>query len=972
MTDRHRRNTEPYVNGIVARALDRRHPLWKAGSEQTRTIAGEPGKHPDILLEHRSGAPVIIEAELEPASGVERDARARLGVALAEGGGTVEHVVALRLPGRLAEINQGRLPEAVEDERGYRFAAWSLDRAGSPVRWPIQGWLRGGMDDLANLCENIAVSEQALAAGLNQLETAVSQIAHRLRRQLRPARLAKMAKVLHQEDGEQTSRMAAAIIVNAMVFHNAIAAQSEIPTTEDLRRDGIVKRNLLHQHDIIECWRDILDINYWPIFHLAIDLLKPILLPIANEIATQAAQAAAALAGMGVTTMHDLSGRMFQQLIADRKFLATFYTLPASAAMMADLACSQLAVDWADPAAVKGLRIADPACGTGTLLSAAYQSVRSRHRRAGGDDQALHAPMMEHSLIAADVMPAAAHLTASQLASAHPGLPFGKTRVHTMAYGNANGLGPKIGSLELLNKNSVKTLFETGSEMAHGTGQSDQAELHLPSSYLDLVIMNPPFTRPTNHESAIVPRPDFAGLGNDPETQRLMGVRLKEARKALDKSVGDGNAGLGSDFADLAHVKLKEGGVLAAVLLFTLIAGKSWRKLRELLAADYVNVTIISIAAAGSSTDRAFSADTGVADTVIVAVKNTGQGDGQARFVNLYRRPESLPEAMEIARLIRQSPLDEEKYGFLEVGDYPVGVWLQESIIDGKGVAGVTEPGLATTMTALARDNLLLPRGHEHVLFTTTLSQLGERGLVSRDIGAKPQAGGEIRGPFEVRPISGVPEYPLLWNHNAKRERRLVVEPDSYGRVRKGRQEDAAAVWNTATRLHFTVDFRLNSQGLAACFTTERVIGGRAWPSFQPKKRSWEIPLLLWANTTLGLMCWWWAGSRQQQGRAVISITALPDLPVLDPRRLTTAQLKKAERIFNELVGLEFLPANEAYRDQARRQLDREVLVNLLCLPEEIMEPLDVLRRQWCSEPSVHGGKTTRPDSGRLRKKEAA
>lgn len=55
MTARHRRNTEPYVNGIVARALDRRHPLWKAGSEQTRTIAGQPGKRPDILLEHRSG-----------------------------------------------------------------------------------------------------------------------------------------------------------------------------------------------------------------------------------------------------------------------------------------------------------------------------------------------------------------------------------------------------------------------------------------------------------------------------------------------------------------------------------------------------------------------------------------------------------------------------------------------------------------------------------------------------------------------------------------------------------------------------------------------------------------------------------------------------------------------------------------------------------------------------------------------------
>lgn len=961
MTSCHRRNTEPHVNTVVARALDRRHPLWKAGSEQTRTIAGGRGKRPDILLEHRNGAPIIIEAEFEPASTVEREAQARLGVTLAEGGETVEHAVALRLPGRLREINQGRLPEAVEDSRGYRFATWSLDRAGSPVRWPAEGWLRGGLDDLANLCENMALSEQALAAGLSQLEQVVSQIAYRLRRDLRPARLAKMAEALHQEDGEQTSRMAAAIIVNAMVFHNAIALHSEIPAVEELRRDGIAKENLLHKQDILECWRDILEINYWPIFRLAIDLLRPIPVPYANEIATQAAQAATDLAGLGVTTMHDLSGRMFQQLIADRKFLATFYTLPASAAMMAELACSQLAVDWTDPAAIKELRIADLACGTGILLSAAYQSVRSRHCRTGGDDKALHAPMIERSLIAADVMPAAAHLAASQLASAHPDLPFGNTGVHTMGYGDSGRGRPEIGSLELLDKDSVRTLFGTGSEMAHGGGKANQAELHLPASSLDLVIMNPPFKRPTDHKSATVPRPDFAGLGNDPKAQRLMAMRLKGARKGLAKSVGDGNAGTSSDFASLANAKLKEGGVLALVLPFTVIAGASWRKLRELLAADYANVTIISIAGAASSTDRAFSADTGMADTVITAVKNTGQGDGNARFVNLYRRPESLPEAVEIARLIIQSQSDGDKTGFLEVGNNPVGVWLQESIIEGKGVAGITEPGLAVAMSGLFDRKLLLPRGHEYVVETTTLQEVGTPGLVHRDIGFKPGAGGDTRGPFEIHPLRGVPEYPILWNHNAKLERRLVVEPDCYGRIRKGRGQDAATVWKTATRLHFNQDFRLNSQSLAACFTVERTIGGTAWPNFRVQKRIWEIPILLWANTTLGLISFWWVGTRQQQGRARITISALPDLPVLDPRRLTIGQLRKAERIFNEMTGLEFLPANEAYRDQSRKQLDREVLVTLMGLPEEIMEPLDVLRKQWCSEPSVHGGKASRP-----------
>lgn len=47
---------------------------------------------------------------------------------------------------------------------------------------------------------------------------------------------------------------------------------------------------------------------------------------------------------------------------------------------------------------------------------------------------------------------------------------------------------------------------------------------------------------------------------------------------------------------------------------------------------------------------------------------------------------------------------------------------------------------------------------------------------------------------------------------------------------------------------------------------------------------------------------------------------------------------------------------------EARRALVRAVLVDLLGLLNDAMEPLDLLRRQWCAEPAPHGGKSTRPD----------
>ena len=82
------------------------------------------------------------------------------------------------------------------------------------------------------------------------------------------------------------------------------------------------------------------------------------------------------------------------------------------------------------------------------------------------------------------------------------------------------------------------------------------------------------------------------------------------------------------------------------------------------------------------------------------------------------------------------------------------------------------------------------------------------------------------------------------------------------------------------------------------CLTPEKCLGGRAWPNVIPHKDGHEIPLLLWGNSTLGLLMHWWKGARQQQGRSITTITAIPDLPVLDPRALTEDQMKHCRGIF--------------------------------------------------------------------------
>jgi hypothetical protein len=133
---------------------------------------------------------------------------------------------------------------------------------------------------------------------------------------------------------------------------------------------------------------------------------------------------------------HDLTGAVFQKLIADRKFLAAYYTTPASAALLIGLAITDEKTpangSWKNAKELKELKIADFACGTGTLISTAYQRIGQLHEMAGGNAEALHPEMMASALIGCDVLPAAAHLTASMLSGAHPTIKYKQSSILTV------------------------------------------------------------------------------------------------------------------------------------------------------------------------------------------------------------------------------------------------------------------------------------------------------------------------------------------------------------------------------------------------------------------------------------------------------------------------------------------------------------------------------------------------------------
>jgi len=83
-----------------------------------------------------------------------------------------------------------------------------------------------------------------------------------------------------------------------------------------------------------------------------------------------------------------------------------YYTHNVSALMLARRALSENFADWGDADAVRDLRIMDPACGTGTLLMASLQTIKTRMNQGDKDDAdlaALHRTLVEDVLCGLDI-----------------------------------------------------------------------------------------------------------------------------------------------------------------------------------------------------------------------------------------------------------------------------------------------------------------------------------------------------------------------------------------------------------------------------------------------------------------------------------------------------------------------------------------------------------------------------------------
>ena len=948
-------NTAETVLNAELAALLRGHGLESEAEQSIRLLSQR--HQVDVLVELGECA-VAIEAEFAPGRTVLADAEKRLPEKpLHWRGLAVDSVFALVYPKELQRQPESRARAELAKRTDLIFERVDSRAVGDVADEKlVRTKHTGSVATLAEFLHNFWIRSSkagSVEEAVEQASFAIEQASAILRRAARPHPLQDV-----DSDPEATSAL---IWLNALLFQELLARNLDVSKLPEEFHSREVPRPEPsgHTRKIREQWEAILEINWWPIFHVACESLREAppyeagqalqeLIPVAEDIAVK-----------GVIRRHDVAGRIFHRLLGTRKFLATNYTTIPAAVLLASLAFDGRrkpwnAVDWSSPSELAKLRIVDPACGTGTLLMAALQEVLTLHRRSGGDSESQGATirrLLENALHGYDVVPAAVHLTAATLSMAETRLLIGPMPLFWMRHDVHQGRA-RLGSLDFLEYSpsrgiaqQLPAFVDTENDPGRVTGTGERVyDAQMPGE-CDLVIANPPYTRaggPGSSEHTDW-NPIFGSALSKADAQAMQNA----LRRTLHGSPASLYAGLGSAFIMLARQKVKAGGRIAFVLPATALTGSRWNSVREMLLRDFdvewvvVSHDVRSRNAKAGLPGRlfvAFSESTRIAETLIVATKKGYEGAGKeayTQFVNLRRNPDEPIEAMAVARALLeaqslQPTVDPQE---LRVGDTVWGevLTLKQAELDAGAWTFATfmQGRLADLARTLANEESWWVDGREYAIPITELGDICELGPYHMQVKNPTQ------GLFDIVETEDPTRTgsPAIWHHRSDRIR--TIETGANARLQKRPDKDPnsqSEMLARASRLHLAGELRHAPQRVAAVLTEQAMLGVRSWITLSPKQPSAgkEEALCLWLNGTLGLLLRIVHANRPYLGRSSTPHELARRIPVLDVDRLTVDQLEAARKLFEDLRRRPLLGFAHVATDPARRELDhrffREVL----------------------------------------------
>ena len=933
---------EGVLNDAIAELLQDMRSERKAMPEQTDVLV--EGGVVDIFVERYGVKPVIVETEFMPASTVENDAKKRLGKKTKKGK-IIETVVAVKVPAQFKKLAGKSMRESLQNAINFEYAVYQ------PERFPTgkDVWIKGSLFDISNIISLAAIPKNEVERCVDLMEQNIDNIADLLAHSGTSTKKT-IAGLLSQKETTQTWKMAGLILSNAFIFHSHIAGEHNIRTLHDLQVLGTVPLGRL-----VKEWLSIItNVNYYAIFDVARKILIAVDDDTAREMIESLLLMSDSVNAMNLRTSTDMYGSLIQRMITERKTLASFYTLPVSATLLAQLVVPPVQSDiYKTPDAISAIRVGDFACGTGTLLTTLYKILISNFEVDGKKMSRIHHKIMGKSIFGFDILPAAVHLTVSSLAEIYPKTLFKDTKIGLMQFGKHNN-AYRLGSLDLIDD---QTTFDEMGDYVTGTSSETFQNPEVRNEFFDIVIMNPPYT--SSKTLGVGKNLMFASLNNDKKTQAAMASLAARKFQGTCKS---GNAGAATYFMAIADKKLKCGGHLGMVLPATLASGPEWVKVRRLLAKRYDDVTVISLSSSLPK-GNSFSYDTDTGEVLLVCKKRSGPAAGKlthGKFLTLYERPRSELHSLIIANEFRKlsdiACLDaggNYRQSTLDAGGVSVGSIVRAPLYEnGWWSVSVRDTVLLQFIYNLTQNKFIVPdMWTEHNFYMTTPEDKNYTfGLDNRDIAdCKPN---DKRAPFLIKPLTTVSAPLLLVNNDASNQKSIVFEPDKRGERKSGmKPELVKRAIDTATRLCINRKCRYNSQRVLFPFTRKKTMGSSAFTCFEVPEK-YERALAIWGNTSLGIMCFWAHAGKQQLGRVTATRESMKTMPILDLDRLSNVGLREMDSLFEKYATKTLMEIHMLYKDETRISMDEDVLSIL-----GISDSIDPMRQRFCREPSVRGTK---------------